>query len=201
MFSARCRVAGADDRRVAVRMRSVYRRINSARLMPAGRSSSSFRLRPNIVERRPLDFGVRAALRDAAADDDARTRLGCPRDQIVVFRGQAGIRNLKRVEHAQIDQARQMRQRTARGADEPDDALVAGIPQQVDQASAFERLGVAAMELQQVDVVGPQTPETGFDIPLDDVLCPDVVDFQVIFVLRVGAAALGREDRTRCAAN
>ena len=39
------------------------------------------------------------------------------------------------------------------------------------------------MELQNIDMIGSETLKAGFDIVLDDLFLPGVIDLQVIFVI------------------
>ena len=65
--------------------------------------------RPDVVQRFPLNFCIRAALCNAASDDDASTRFGGLRDEVVVLRSQARVWDLESVEDSQLDERRQFR--------------------------------------------------------------------------------------------
>lgn len=69
-----------------------------------------------------------------------------------MLRGQTGIRNLKRVEHTQLDQRREIRQRTGR-SDEPDQTLIPKIGQEVNQPLTLQSLRIATVELQNVYII------------------------------------------------
>ena len=50
--------------------------------------------------------------------------------------------------------------------DELDQPLIAKVHQRVDQTFTLERFGVAAVELQDINVIGPETLKAGLDISL-----------------------------------
>ncbi len=110
----------------------------------------------------------------------------------MMLAGQAGVRNLEGVKNSQVDQCRQIWQ-LARNTHEPDQTLLAKALEQINQSFTLERFGVAAVKLQDIDVVGLQSLQTQLEISLDDFLSPLVVDFEMVFVLSVDAATLGRE--------
>ena len=74
-----------------------------------------------------------------------------------------------------------------------DQTLFAKLNQQIDQSFALEGLRIAAMELQQIKIVGAQSMKAGFEIAFDDVWFPNVFDLEVILVLLVRAAAFGSQ--------
>ena len=109
-----------------------------------------------------------------------------------MLRGQTGIRNLKRVEHAEVDQGRETRQRTG-DADEPDQALIPKTGQDINQSFALQRFGITTVELQKIDKICAQTLKARFQISPNDIGLPDVIEFQMVLPLRVNTPAFGGE--------
>ena len=103
-------VARADDRRVAVRVRERVSKDQFGPRHSTGKKIVKSRLRPDVVERGSLDLGIGAAVGDAAPDDDARPAFCGSRDPIVMLGSQAGVGDLERVEHAEVNQRREVRQ-------------------------------------------------------------------------------------------
>lgn len=183
-------MARAHDGRVTVRVGERVAEDQLGTVHAGGQDVIEFRSRPAVVQRRSLDLGIGAALSDAAPDDDARPRSCGFRNPIVMFGGQAGIGDLERIEHAEVDQAGKLRQGTG-NADEPNNALIAIAHQQLDQSFTLQCIGIASVELQDIQEIGLQPLEAGLDIPLEDVLVPHVANLQVILVLDVSTPALG----------
>lgn len=103
-----------------------------------------------------------------------------------MLRGQTGIRNLKRVEHTQVDQGRKIQQRTGR-PDEPHQALIAKLGDDINQSFALQRLGITTVELQKIHRIRAQTLEARFQISPNDIGLPDVIEFQMVLPLRVSS--------------
>jgi hypothetical protein len=183
-------IAGADDRRMAMRMAERVPQNQLGPLHPFGQDFVQSGLIPDVVQRGSLDFRVGTAVSDPASDNDPRSSFRGLSDPPVVFWSEAGVGDLEGIESSQGDQVGKMGEGTG-DSQESDPTLVAEAFEQVDEPFSLERFGVAAVELEEVDVVGPQSAEAGLQIPADDVLIPVVVDLEVIFVLSVNAPALG----------
>jgi hypothetical protein len=65
---------------------------------------------PHVVEGRPLNLGIGTALSNTPAQEDSRTSGSGLPDEVAMLRCQAGVWNLKRIEHSQRDEARQIGQ-------------------------------------------------------------------------------------------
>ena len=63
----------------------------------------------------------------------------------------------------------------------------------LDRAALKERFRITTVKLKDVDVIGPQSPQTGLDVALDYLLFPDMVNLKMILVLGIRTATLGCE--------
>ena len=107
------------------------------------------------------------AARDAAADDDARPRVGGPGDDVLVVALQRRIRDLEGVEDAHVDLLVERRQDRGH-ADEAHLALVAQREQLFQRAVGVELLAAqAAVELHEVEMVGLQQAQAVLDAVAD----------------------------------
>ena len=104
VFVQVCRIAGADDGGVTVRMRQCIPQYQLGSMHPGREDFIQPGSCPDIIQRGPLDFGVRATVGNAAPDDDSRPGLGGQTHQFPVLGRQTGVWQLKSVEHAKIDQ-------------------------------------------------------------------------------------------------
>ena len=147
---------------------------------------------PNIVQRGPLNFGIRATLGDTTANNDAGTGLGSTCNQAMMLRGETRVGNLKCIEHAQSDETWQVRQR-AGGSNEADHALISKSHYQINQSFPLQGCSISAMELQDIDMISSQAFETGLEVPCENIFLPDMINLEMIFVLRKGTAAFCRQ--------
>ena len=147
---------------------------------------------PDIVECRTLYLGVGSTLGYATPDYNTRTGVCCARDPLIVFWSQTGIRNLKGIKDTELNKSWQPGQGT--GHPYPSNqTLFSQGHQYVDQSFTLQRFRITTVKLKDVDIIGPQSPQTGLDVALDYLLFPDMVNLKMIFVLGVSTATLSCE--------
>ena len=117
------RIARADNRGMTVRMTECITQDQFSTIHSGWKQLVELPATPNIVERGTLNFGIGAALGNAAANNDASTGLGSPCYQVIMLGSETGVWNLKRVEYTEFDESWQVGQRTG-GPDEADHALI-----------------------------------------------------------------------------
>ena len=165
--------AGADDRRVEIGVREG----EAQQERGAGRAVEQLVELPAVpacAHRVVVDHVVAAVLpvigraaRDAAADDDPRAGRRGARDRVLVLALERRVGNLEGVEDAHLDLLVERRQ-DARDADVADLALVAHRERLAQRPVRVELLaGEAAVELDEVEMVGRQQPQALLDARAD----------------------------------
>ena len=155
-------------------------------------------LLPDVVQLWSLNFGIWSSLGNSAADDGTAALCRCCCDALGVLWSEARPGDLYGVKDAQLQQCGQLGQGT--GNSEPaNSTLLPECVQQIDQSGLLQCVGVTAVKLENVDAVGLQSPQAGFEIVANDLGVPGMPDFEVVGVLNRVAAAFGGEQELAAA--